>query len=828
MAPVDRRVLAVGLFAVAFYSTPARALLPIPEELARSHAWAQAKFAAMPATQPSTAGLSVRSNYGPVQLNRRDGNPLKIKDTPFAHGLYCHANSRIKVTVPGPAKSFSAQVGIDTNGTWHGGTVVFSVVVGDKQVCKSGVRRRGEGPRPLQADLGGASTFTLVVGDAGDNINSDQAAWADAVVTMVDGSTIRIGDLPLLPAAGVEQDAEPPFSFRYDGRSFAELAKAWKAKRNSRKLDGTRIEHTATWTDPGTGLIVRCVAIEYTDFPTVEWTLYFKNTGTADTPIIESIQAVDTVFSSPAQADCVLRYHTGDMCTPDSYAPHVEAMPARSEKKIANVGGRPTHTAFPYFNLGWPGEGAIVVLSWAGQWAAQFDRDDTTEIRVRGGQELTHFKLHPGEEVRSPMGVVQFYKGDWLRGQNLWRQWMVEHNLPRPNGKLVEPMASLCTGNYYPGLMSNAAQELRFLRKHVEQGVRFDAWWQDAGWYPCDGVTWPKTGTWEVDAGRFPQGLREVSDYVHAQGAKSIVWFEPERVHPGTWLADQHPEWVHGGKAGGLLKLSDPACRTWLTDHIDRLLTQQGIDVYRQDFNIDPLTYWRAADAEDRQDITEIRHVEGYFAYWDELLRRHPGMFIDSCASGGRRNDLETLRRAVPLLRSDWYNAPDGQQCQTYGLSLWFPYQGTGFMYGRDLNWIRSSMVAEFTFGPDGAGIDPLDWKLLKQTINEWRQINDCFYGDFYPITPYALNADVWMAWQYDRPAMGKGVVQVFRRSECIYETARLPLRGLDPGATYTITDFDASETRRMGGRELMEKGLPVALMERPDSAIFTYRLEKP
>lgn len=28
-------------------------------------------------------------------------------------------------------------------------------------------------------------------------------------------------------------------------------------------------------------------------------------------------------------------------------------------------------------------------------------------------------------------------------------------------------------------------------------------------------------------------------------------------------------------------------------------------------------------------------------------------MLIDSCASGGRRNDLETLRRAVPLLRSD-------------------------------------------------------------------------------------------------------------------------------------------------------------------------------
>ena len=34
-----------------------------------------------------------------------------------------------------------------------------------------------------------------------------------------------------------------------------------------------------------------------------------------------------------------------------------------------------------------------------------------------------------------------------------------------------------------------------------------------------------------------------------------------------------------------------------------------------------------------RQGITEIRHVEGYFAYWDGLIADHPGMLIDSCAS---------------------------------------------------------------------------------------------------------------------------------------------------------------------------------------------------
>ncbi|MBN1490116.1 MAG: NPCBM/NEW2 domain-containing protein [Phycisphaerae bacterium] len=831
MLTLMRRPYCLGLIAIALLAAPALALEPTAEELARSRAWAQAKFAGAIPARPSAVGLLVQRNYGPVQLNSRDGKPLKIGDVQFSHGLFCHANSRIRLGLPGPAETFSAQVGIDTNGTWYGGTVVFSVIAGGKVVCKTDMCSRGEAPRHLQADLGGASELTLVVSDAGDNINSDQADWADAIVTLADGKEIWIGDLPLLPGGDVELTADPPFSFQYAGQAFSEIGRTWKVSRTSRPLDAARTEHVVTWTDPATRLSVRCIAIEYTDFPTIEWTLHFKNNGTTDTPIIESIQPVDTLFGSQAQADGTLRYHTGDMCTADSYAPHADPMPAGSEKKIANVGGRPTQNAFPYFNLGWPDDGVIVVLSWAGQWAAQFTRNDTMEIRVCGGQELTHFTLHPGEEVRSPMVVVQFYKGDWLRGQNIWRQWMVEHNLPRPNGKLVQPMASLCTGNYYPGLMSNATQELLFLRTHVEQGIRFDAWWQDAGWYPCDGVTWPKTGTWEVDTGRFPNGLREVGDYVHSQGAKSIVWFEPERVHAGTWLAEHHPEWVHGGKDGGLLKLGDPACRQWLTDHIDRLLTEQGIDIYRQDFNIDPLAYWRAADTEDRQGITEIRHVEGYFAYWDELLRRHPGMFIDSCASGGRRNDLETLRRAVPLLRSDWYNAPDGQQCHTYALSLWFPYQGTaGYLY-RFMNgqyWIRSAMVAEFTFGPDAAGLDGVDWSMLKTTMNEWRQINDCFYGDFYPITPYSLTADVWMAWQYDQPAMGKGVVQVFRRGESIYESARLPLRGLDPEATYVVSDLDTKASTQMRGRDLTEEGLPVMLRSRPGSAILLYQRSQP
>ena len=127
----------------------------------------------------------------------------------------------------------------------------------------------------------------------------------------------------------------------------------------------------------------------------------------------------------------------------------------------------------------------------------------------------------------------------------------------------------------------------------------------------------------------------------------------------GTWLWDNHPEWLLAPAnlpqdlayetQWRLLNLGNPEARKWLVEHIDKILVEQGIDLYRQDFNMDPLYFWQANDSEDRQGITEIKHVTGYLAYWDELRRRHPNMLIDSCASGGRRNDLEDVAPRSPL-----------------------------------------------------------------------------------------------------------------------------------------------------------------------------------
>ena len=74
---------------------------------------------------------------------------------------------------------------------------------------------------------------------------------------------------------------------------------------------------------------------------------------------------------------------------------------------------------------------------------------------------------------------------------------------------------------------------------------------------------------------------------------------------------------------------------------------------------MEPLPYWHAADTADRQGMAETRHIEGLYAFWDDLLKRHPNLIIDNCASGGRRIDLETHWALDPLLAHGRAARPD-------------------------------------------------------------------------------------------------------------------------------------------------------------------------
>jgi alpha-galactosidase len=646
------------------------------------------------------------------------------------------------------------------------------------------------------------------------------------------------------------QADESFFSFVCDGKPSREFLKTCECQRSKRSLDENRVEHTTTYTDSKTGLVVRCVGVEHRHFPTVEWTVYLKNTGTADSPFIDNLYALDIGLKRGLPDEFLLRHSAGSWAGAAAYALYETPLPHGTLQRISAYGGRPSNTDMPYFNLEWGGQGIVLAVGWPGQWKAEFHRDDHEGLHITSGQELTHFKLHPGEEVRTPLIALQFWKGGWVDAQNVWRRWMNECNLPRPGGKPVPPIFSGQAG-YANSWMYEATEENQkaFLDRFLEIGIQVDHWWMDTGWFYAQGVPqnqwtpemqilnkngrlWEKFNIWEVNKVRFPHGIKAVSDHAHAKGVKTILWFEPERVTPDSWPEHQHPEWCLKASTTPqmLLDLGNAEARKWITDRVHDVLTAEDIDVYRSDFNMDPLDHWRQNDAADRQGITENHWVTGYLTFWDELLRRNPKLLIDSCASGGRRNDLETMRRSVPLWKSDYAIEPVGMQCQLYGLAFWLPYFGNcgGQM---DPYVFRSNMnpaIAKGTWEDRTPGHDvrdkKQDYNRLLQMIGQWRQMAGNYAGNYYPLTPYSVANDVWMAWQFDRPEQGEGMVQAFRREKCEAGSLCVKLRGLEPDAVYVLTDVDKPGTTELTGRELQDKGLSIASEQPRSAVIVTYR----
>ncbi|HWI59831.1 MAG TPA: alpha-galactosidase, partial [Bacillota bacterium] len=687
---------------------------------------------------------------------------------------------------------------------------------------QSQLLREGMTGVPVKVDLNGATSFLLEIGDGGDGIACDQSDWANARVTLTDGKELWLADLPFVESTihGL------PFSFVYDGRASSELLSKWQRTQQTKTLDASRSERTITWTEPQTGLVLRCVVVQYATFPTVEWTLYFKNSGAQDSPILSNILALDTTFMRGQQGEFLLHHHAGSTATMDDYRPYETPLPPKANLRLTSAGGRGSDGCWPYFNLDWGNAGTIVVVGWPGQWSASFTRDGGRGLHLQAGQEQTRFKLLPGEEVRSPLTVLQFWQGDWIQAQNVWRRWMIAHNLPRLNGKVPPPLLPGGSSNQMNEMQNaNEENQKQFIDGYLGNRVPISFWWMDAGWYPFKEGWW-NTGTWEPDSKRFPNGLRAVTDHAHQRGVNALVWFEPERVQPGTWLYLNHPEWLLGKEGQQkLLDLGNEPARNWVIEHTDTLMREQGIDIYRQDFNMAPLDYWRANDAPDRQGITEIRHVTGYLAFWDELRRRHPGLLIDTCASGGRRNDLETLRRSVPLHKSDMeYPNLTAKQMQFYGLAFWEPYFGAPVYPADrvDVYGFRSGISLMTGLGYDSRRKD-LDYALLRKLVAEREQVVPNYYGDYYPLTRWSAEPEAWIGWQFDRPENGKGVVQAFRRPQSVYESARFKLRGLEPDKMYAITHFDVAGTTEVSGRELTEKGLLVTIPDKPGAVIITY-----
>ncbi len=643
-----------------------------------------------------------------------------------------------------------------------------------------------------------------------------------------------------------------PFSFVYDDTAYTGFpAEKFRQVEHRRSIQGKKEKNLFVL--KAGDLQVTVDTAFYAAYGAYEWTVWFENTGTRNSAIIRDVRVADMTFDGESP---VLKGILGDH--ENQYRPYVHAL---QEKPVhfRSDNGRPTHIWFPYFNLEHGRGGTLMAIGWGGTWEAKFTADGHTHTRftATSTNDLCTY-LKPGEKIRTAlMSFLPYTVRDENYATNLWRRWFLECNLPRLNvkGDPVKPFSTtwLASDTGIPN-SDGSISERHFtwkpsLEKMFREGIKMDYRWFDAGWYFApNGETverdwWGTVGTWELDTVKWPgNSFRESVNFAHSNGMKTLVWFEPERVTDVDNLVRNYGyrrEWAI--ECGAIANnIGNQDCLEWTLGRILSFLDKYNVDMYREDNNSNPRECWNklsAQEGENRKGIVENKAVVAHYRMWDSIIdycaRTGKDTFVDSCASGGGRNDLESLRRGIPLMRSDADRTTTALRLSMgTAFNRWVPFTGAACVEQgeelapdgkRDVYIFRASYNPILNLSAQWVQDPNTDFEMIRFGLREWDTVKDYLLKDFYLLTPWNGPTDKthWTSYVYFDPEKDSGVLLAFRMEEATECSYNHRLTMLRPMHKYQLRDADNGVIGTFEGSELA-KGY-IVTHPQPRSAALIY-----
>ena len=566
-----------------------------------------------------------------------------------------------------------------------------------------------------------------------------------------------------------------PVSFVLDGFKSTGLDSEYKPVVKKYHTDSA-VRETLISTVAAKGLMFTARLTEYDGFPVAEWGAEMTNFGKSNSELLSEF-SVEGFFpgSSP-----VLSYGNGDTRSKELFRRREQAL--TEEISLSPVCARGADGASPFMTLKFSEYSVKLGIGWAGQWLMCFTpREDGVHFKL--SQKNFSTVLYPRETMRTPNLTALFYTGEEERGINLWRRFFIKHILPvGKNGEKISPRMFLHThriGGWgeFEGITTENQTEA--IDTFVKRGLTPDCWWIDAGWYPCE-HSWWNVGDWVPNPEQLPDGFRPISEHLGKYGSELLVWFEPERVMEGSKLDFLHPEWClkavndEGNEEKcRLLDYSDPECFNFMLELIDKHIKAGGIDVYRQDFNFEPDRYFLQNEEENRRGARENLHIQAVLRLYDELRLRNPGLIIDNCAAGGTRNEMDMLRRSVPLQYTDMdIDDPDARIFHYYEMFSWIPYF-RAHAKRADARMPKNRNLDEYSYLCAMAPaltvcLDPddseKDFNTARKMVTVWRAAAEYeLKADFYRLSDRESG---WYAVQFHDPADGSGFIEVIRTAQ--------------------------------------------------------------
>ena len=621
-----------------------------------------------------------------------------------------------------------------------------------------------------------------------------------------------------------------PLTFAYGGIPYKGFLGFVKESETTKAVDRGEMT-TICLRHPAIPALFRLETVVYPAESAYEYVVYVTNDGDADTDVFLNLGfALEFKGENP-----VISGIKGDAGGVD-YSPYTHDLAAGPQYADRSVSGRPSHVVFPYYNLSYGSGGTFIAIGWPGTWYASFTYDPASSVTsLVCGQGAVSTYVAPGETFRTPrMGFVE-YEGLTPDEQvNAWRHYYIHDVMRKIDGQLTPTYRGTC--NMSQGFSTEA--QLSMLNAFKDNGITPEMIWMDAGWYTGangETVEWPKTGTLDMDYSRFPDGMARIGEFAKENGSMFLLWFEPENMRLDTeaflkgqpdfkeeWLFDT--VWEGSWLQSRIMNLGNPDCLDWILRKICKVIDEGGVTGFRQDFNTDPAGAWAAYDARtpNRIGMAENQYAQGYLAMWDALIDRY-GFFIDSCASGGGRNDLETMKRGVPLHYTDYFDgngeAYDMKGKNAQALFMWLPYFKNTInetsLYKVRMNFAPCTVTFEGSECPDR------DWDLLRRCYAEYDLIRGYFYDDYYLLTEWTKDLDRWDGRMFFSKDKGEGFISLACQDGSTTHEKTVCLKGMNPAATYTVADVDGLVNVTATGEELMGQGITVTVPEKPYCAVI-------
>ena len=630
---------------------------------------------------------------------------------------------------------------------------------------------------------------------------------------------------------------QPGFSFKYNGATIGPtLPAGWTT--HEVDLGGGKKQVVIQEPD---GLQVIWQTTEYPEYKSLEYTLIFKNTSSHNLAPLTDLDSLDLNFSTKSLGNPLIYSSGGGIpdgfFPPDAFTIHERTLAADvypSEMILETRLGRSSNKDLPFLAVEDQNHrgGVYLGIGWTGQWQVKLDRDSKTkDLRLSGGIPDIDLSLDPGEQITTPRILIGFYQGDFAEGCNQLRRLLYNRFTPEVAGKKPLPLAVY---DGWWGAEDAPKEDAARKRAEVAGKLGQEDYLQEPGWFPDTGIEhwYESVGNWnEENHLNFPSGVKTFADYVRSQGVNFGLWFEPERAWKGTWLAQQHPDWITylPGNDNGLVDFGLPAVREWAENLFNDKIHEYGVKYIRWDFNVDPLPYWDLKDQArpHRKGISQIRHIEGVYEVADWIRAHNPDLTLEGCASGGRRIDLETIRRFHVFWIDDETINPNIVRHHVHGAHYFLPGNYLYRVYAEKLQdgeklfpdiYYQDFLGGAFGFGGRVETWTPEMIAQAKKHVDVYKSLRHFLVDDYYPLFPQPENLDAWDGAQYHDPSSQEGFVLAYRLNSST-SAVQLKLHALEPDATYEFSDPYTHQSFRQNGSQAL-----TVKSDRMKCTVLTYK----